>query len=111
LVNTAQPLQQNQHRTILASCETLRRKALVSYEEHGAVTTKDVVCFGVASVFCRKEFRMRGYARRLVKELSRILSGEMSGLEPDQCKFSILYSDVGTVRPQYLLVEEVTDTN
>src|SRR4051812_5837738 len=45
-------------RTILSSCESYRKKALMAHD--GQV--EDVATHGVGSVYCRPEFRGKGYA-------------------------------------------------
>lgn len=97
LCDTAEGPADGQQRTVLASSETVRRNALVSYCENGDRKVEDTVCYGVASVFCRPEFRRRGYARRMVKELGRMLRGKIPELGLENCMFSVLYSDVGLV--------------
>jgi hypothetical protein len=97
LYDTAETLSEDGQLTVLANCETYRRNAIISYCVNGSWKLEKVFCYGIGSVFCRKEFRMRGYARRMVKELNRILSGENHVLGSDKCTFSFLFSDVGTV--------------
>ena len=81
-------------RQILSSCETIRKKALVSVD--GIV--KDVVCHGVCSVFCPPEYRGRGYAGRMVKELGEKLRTWQT--DQQECLFSVLWSDIGKVLAQ-----------
>src|ERR1700753_3228449 len=97
LYDTAETLENDKQHTILARCETLRRNAIISHHIDGAWKVEEVVCYGIASVYCRKEFRMKGYARRMVTELSSILSGMNPLPGFDRCTFSVLYSNVGTV--------------
>ncbi|KAG9655155.1 hypothetical protein KCU64_g6729, partial [Aureobasidium melanogenum] len=76
-------------RAVLSSCETIRKKALVA--QNGQV--KEVICHGVASVFCPPEYRGKGYAGRMIKDLGEKLhSWQTDGRE---CLFSVLYSDIG----------------
>jgi hypothetical protein len=70
---------------------------------------REVVAYGVCSVFCREEFRGRGYAGRMMGELGRALEEgwESSGHHDDddvdggfggqgkRPRFSVLYSDIG----------------
>ncbi|KAJ9648110.1 hypothetical protein H2199_001887 [Coniosporium tulheliwenetii] len=56
-------------RSVLSGCETLRKKALLAQDG----TVKDVLCHGIGSVFCPLEFRRRGYAARMMKELGKKL--------------------------------------
>lgn len=77
-------------RTILSSCETYRKKAFVAHR--GRV--EDTVAHGVGSVYSRPEFRGKGYASRMIRELSRKLDSwqtENGRRNP----FSVLFSDIG----------------
>lgn len=93
--------QRGQERTVLASCETIRKKALVCFEgEDGKV--REVRCHGVASVFCPVEYRGRGYAGRMIEELGERLRGwQVNGGEGEteggDVLFSVLWSDIGKV--------------
>jgi GNAT superfamily N-acetyltransferase len=78
------------HRRILASCETIRKKALTSTPDG---TTSDAVVHGIASVLCFPEYRGRGYAARLMKELAKTLATWQ--LKGSRCAGSVLYSDLG----------------
>ncbi|KAL4995206.1 hypothetical protein BDV10DRAFT_175286 [Aspergillus recurvatus] len=84
-------------RTVLASCETFRKRALIA-NRHTDNTKKgcsDVLVHGVASVFCEPRFRGRGYASRLLKELSHILQiWQADEVEKTRCVGSVLYSDI-----------------
>ena len=51
-------------RRVLCGCETLRKRGLVARE--GKV--EEVVCYGVASVFCPPDNRGKGYAGRMISE-------------------------------------------
>ena len=77
-------------RPILCSCETFRKHTLISDAE-GNVTK--VVLHGVASVFCNPEYRGRGYARRMMRELAEVLQTWQT--ETLKCVGSVLYSDIG----------------
>ncbi|QIW99143.1 hypothetical protein AMS68_004661 [Peltaster fructicola] len=80
-------------RKILCGCETIDKKAFVA--KNGEVD--EVVCNGVASVFCPAEHRGKGYAGRLIADLAARLADERA-LESDRLqkvKFSVLYSDIG----------------
>ena len=104
LYDTAEVLEKSQQRTILASCETLKRKAIISYCVNGSWKLEEVISYGVASVFCRKEFRMKGYARRMIAELGHILDSSQNHIMgSERCAFSVLYSVVGMVIPHTLL--------
>lgn len=83
--------------TILASCETIRKIAVVSYppiDGEKVVPVKDVVAYGIGSVFTPPECRGKGYAKIMLIMLGERLknhNGEAAG-------FSVLYSDIGKVR-------------
>ncbi len=110
LVDSLQQPTPGDPRCILASCETFRKEALVS--RPGPAGTgrliEDAICHGVGSVFCREEFRGRGYAGRMMEELRRELLRQTNtdlGTDADRDgsgrsskpRFSILYSDLGKV--------------
>ncbi len=76
----------------LASCETLRKRALVA--QNGKV--QDVICHGIASVFCAPQLRKRGYAQRLMQEIGKELRTRQTD-ENIKSLFSVLYSDIGKV--------------
>lgn len=78
-------------RAVLSSCETIRKKALVAQD--GQV--KEVICHGVASVFCPPEYRGKGYAGRMIKDLGEKLHNWQT--DGHDCLFSVLYSDIGKV--------------
>lgn len=81
-------------RIILASCESLRKRALVRRQD-GQV--EEVVAHGIASVFCNPAFRGKGYAGRMIKELGKALDTwqQEDGRVAD---FTVLFSDIGRVR-------------
>lgn len=79
-------------RTILSSCETYQKKALLAH--NGQV--EDVSTHGVGSVYCRPEFRGKGYAKRMLEELSRKLDTWKMEKQPrGRALFTILFSDIG----------------
>ncbi|PTB66898.1 hypothetical protein BBK36DRAFT_1117395 [Trichoderma citrinoviride] len=83
----------DEERPVLAACETLRKRALVRDPVSG--TVRDVVAYGVASVFTNKAFRGRGYAGKMMELLRGYMAGqhrETGGGEP---AFSVLFSDIG----------------
>ncbi|CAL5873348.1 uncharacterized protein PFLUO_LOCUS7619 [Penicillium psychrofluorescens] len=89
LVDRTQPEGQ---RTILSSCESYRKKALLAHD--GQV--EDVATHGIGSVYCRPEFRGKGYAKRMLEELSRHLDTWKMEKEPrKRALFTILFSDIG----------------
>lgn len=79
-------------RAVLSSCETIRKKALVVQE--GRI--REVICHGVASVFCPPEYRGKGYAGRMIRDLGEKLHNWQT--DDRDCLFSVLYSDIGKVR-------------
>lgn len=89
LVDTAENVPEGSDRTVLAGCETLRKRALVAH--HGQV--ENVICHGVASVFSAEEFRGRGYGARMMEELGKRLETWQG--EQGRSYLSILYSDIG----------------
>lgn len=78
-------------RVVLSSCETIRKKALVA--QNGQI--EEVICHGVASVFCPPEYRGKGYAGRMIKDLGEKLQTWQT--DGHDCLFSVLYSDIGKV--------------
>ncbi|KAJ5558911.1 hypothetical protein N7535_009215 [Penicillium sp. DV-2018c] len=80
------------NRTILSSCESYRKSALLAHD--GKVEV--VSTHGVGSVYCRPEFRGKGYAKRMLEELSVKL--ETWGMEKEgrrRSLFTVLFSDIG----------------
>ncbi|KNG46799.1 lysine acetyltransferase protein [Stemphylium lycopersici] len=77
-------------RDILCSCETFRKRCLVS-DARGSVQER--VVHGIASVFCAPSYRGMGYASRMMRELVKELYTWQAGNEP--CVGSTLYSDIG----------------
>ncbi|KAI9373654.1 hypothetical protein BJX61DRAFT_372198 [Aspergillus egyptiacus] len=79
-------------RTILSSCETYKKTAMVGR----AGNVEDASAHGVGSVFCRAEFRGKGYAKRMLQELSKKIDTWMVESEgKEKSLFSILFSDIG----------------
>lgn len=80
-------------RPILGSCESLRKRVLLS--QNGVVS--EMVTNGVGSVFCNPEYRGRKYASRMLQELGKKLKEWQAdkSLGEKKCPFSILYSDIG----------------
>ena len=91
---TNPPSPQDNARVVLSTCEALRKRALVA-TKHREV--EEVISYGIGSVFCRNEYRGRGYARRMMKELGKRLEGWGQG-KGEKTKFTVLYSDIGKVR-------------
>ena len=90
LVDTSLP---QAERTVLAACETIRKRAILA--EPGALV-RDVVSHGIGSVFCRDEYRGRGYAQRMIQELRKALE-TWQQKEGEKAYFNVLYSDIGKV--------------
>jgi len=84
---TAQP----NDRPILASCESLRKAALIARED-GQV--EEIISHGIGSVFCNTAYRNRGYAQRMITELGTKLDIHMQD-EGRRAHFTVLYSDIG----------------
>ena len=82
-------------RTILAACESIRKRALIACKQTKEV--KDSWGFGIGSVYCREEYRGKGYAVRMMAELRKNL--ELWQQEHDlRTDFTALYSDIGKVK-------------
>ncbi|CAG8089896.1 unnamed protein product [Penicillium salamii] len=80
------------NRTILSACESYRKTALLA---HGGVVEK-VATHGVGSVFSRPEFRGKGYAKRMMEELStKLETWEMEKEKRGRSVFTVLFSDIG----------------
>ena len=80
------------NRTILSSCETFAKRAFLAHD--GKV--EDIVAHTVGSVFCRSEFRGRGYAKRMIAELAKVLeTWQQDQSVRKKTIFSTLYSDIG----------------
>jgi GNAT superfamily N-acetyltransferase len=78
------------NRTILSSCETYRKKAVLAANGH----VNAVVSHGIGSVFCSPACRKRGYAARMMEEVGKMLK-TWGVREGERAAFSILYSDIG----------------
>ncbi|KAF8513443.1 hypothetical protein BU17DRAFT_53279 [Hysterangium stoloniferum] len=87
------------------SCETFRRKVLVSSASNAL---EEAVGYGIATVFCGPEYRKRGFTSHMMRLLHYILAPPGSlGVFPEQwgappaceglgdARCSVLYSDVG----------------
>ncbi|ROV91686.1 hypothetical protein VMCG_09235 [Cytospora schulzeri] len=97
------------HRPIYASCESLRKRALASRPgPDGPALLQDGIAHGIASVFTNPEYRGKGYASRMMKELGPRLAEWSEGRkepkeggpgggseEVTRSLFSVLYSDIG----------------
>ena len=80
-------------RRVIASCETYRKRALVT---KGNGKVEEVVSHGIGNVFCDPQLRGRGYAARMMKEIGEKLYTwqQDDGIKVD---FTVLYSDIGKV--------------
>jgi len=85
LVDTASP------RTVLCSCESLRKRALIA--RNGSVS--DTLCHGVASVFCDPPNRGKGYPSEMIRRLTEALGTWQADEQGTGVSFGILYSDIG----------------
>ncbi|RFU32067.1 hypothetical protein B7463_g4244, partial [Scytalidium lignicola] len=84
------------NRAILAVCESLCKRALVKHKGTGQV--KEIITHGIGSVFCNPQYRGRGYASRMLRELGetlRIWQLDASIKGREECAFSVLWSDIG----------------
>lgn len=80
-------------RPILSSCESLRKRAVTATSADGEVVVVDGIAHGLGSVFTELEFRGKGYASRMMREVGDALKGWQS--EGKSAVFSVLYSDIG----------------
>jgi GNAT superfamily N-acetyltransferase len=78
-------------RLILASCETFRKRSLISDPEGNVTQT---LTHGIASLFVAPELQRRGYATRLLKELRSVLPGWQAE-KTRPVTGSVLFSDIG----------------
>ncbi|KAK4442164.1 lysine acetyltransferase [Podospora aff. communis PSN243] len=84
-------------RPILSACETLRKRAIRARPD-GSVD--DGIAHGIGAVFTDPQYRGRGYANRMMRDLGprlRSWQGESKrrNSNPDEVFFSVLYSDIG----------------
>ena len=78
------------HRPILASCETIRKNALVI---NNAGEEREGLIYGVAHVFVNPAYRLRGYAARQMRELASMMpEWHVGSLESHG---SVLFSEIG----------------
>ena len=80
-------------RPILSSCESLRKKAIIT---QGDGQLRDITSHGIGSVFCDPQYRGRGYAQRMIKELGKRLD-KWQQKDGERASFTVLYSDIGKV--------------
>lgn len=83
------------NRPVLASCETLRKKVLVSDPKTGEV--REDIGYGIASVYTNPKLRGRRYASRMLQELGRTLGQGFEEIDGHSVKpaASALWSDIG----------------
>ncbi|KAL8769463.1 MAG: hypothetical protein Q9209_004524 [Squamulea sp. 1 TL-2023] len=94
LVDTAAKPTSQGSRRILASCETIRKRALVAQPGEAV---RDVISHGIGSVHCNPAYRGRGFARRMMVELAKILdTWQQKACE--RADFTVLWSDIGKVQ-------------
>lgn len=91
LVDTSSP--SSPSRRILASCETIMKRALIARDK---AQVEEVISHGIQSVFCDPELRGHGYAGRMMEELGNMLhTWGQDGAK--KTAFTVLYSDIGKV--------------
>ena len=84
-------------RQVLSSCDTIRKQGFIASDVvNGQPGVKEVVTHCLYSVFTRPEYRHRGYATKMMKELKQKLQtwGQRDG---DETSFAAVYSDIGKV--------------
>lgn len=84
------PVNSDGTRPILAACETIQKDAYVA--KNGKL--EQVLSHGICSVFCRPEYRGKGYAGRMILELGKKLA-TWQQVNGKKGSFSTLYSDIG----------------
>lgn len=90
LTDTSLAVGKDGARPILASCETLRKEGYSANDGR----FKRLVTHGIGSVFCRHEYRGRGYASRMMSEAGKVLQTWQQE-KHDKASFSMLWSDIG----------------
>lgn len=80
-------------RRILSACETIKKPALVAYRGD---SVEDTIAHSIGSVFCRPEYRGKGYAGKMMHELGKKLE-KWQQSEGKKGTFNVLYSDIGKV--------------
>ncbi|KAF2157264.1 hypothetical protein K461DRAFT_218985 [Myriangium duriaei CBS 260.36] len=71
----------------LCACETLRKRALVATANSDHVD--QVICYGVASVYCPPANRAKGYPSAMLAQLAKWMEAD------GKAAFSVLYSGIG----------------
>lgn len=92
LLTLSSPPSPSGERPILASCESIKKRAFYTTPS-GSV--REGVAHGIASVFTDPEYRGRGYASRMMSDLGQRLKTWQDGGEDRPVVFSVLYSDIG----------------
>lgn len=94
------------NRPIYASCESLRKRALASRLGPDGPVVQEGIAHGIASVFTNPQYRGKGYASRMMKELGpKLAEWDEGRKDPKKNQnqengvtrslFSVLYSDIG----------------
>ncbi|KAL8854405.1 MAG: hypothetical protein Q9221_000892 [Calogaya cf. arnoldii] len=91
LVDTAAAPKPDGSRKILASCETIRKRALIA--QPGAAV-RESICHGIGSVHCNQKYRGRGFGRRMMVELANLLD-TWQQKEGERADFSDFYARLG----------------
>ncbi|KAL8659172.1 MAG: hypothetical protein Q9226_000579 [Calogaya cf. arnoldii] len=91
LVDTAAAPNPDGSRTILASCETIGKRALIALP---GAAVRETICHGIGSVHCNQKHRGRGFGRRMMVELANLLDTwqQKAGERAD---FSDFYARLG----------------
>ncbi|KAB5532769.1 hypothetical protein GE09DRAFT_376730 [Coniochaeta sp. 2T2.1] len=92
LLTTSTSSSSSSPRPILSSCDTYRKRA-VSCTPDG--TLKEGIAHGIGAVFTDPQYRGKGYASRMLKELGEVLKTWQTEKEGGEALFSVLYSDIG----------------
>jgi GNAT superfamily N-acetyltransferase len=90
LTDESLPFGDDGARPILASCESLRKEGYVARNGH----LEKLVTHGIGSVFCRSDYRGRGYASRMMTDLGKRLETWQQS-KGSRAAFSCLWSDIG----------------
>jgi len=90
LTSAKLPTNEDGSRPILAACETAKKNAYVAKDG----VLQKVTSHGIGSVYCRPEYRGKGYAGTMIKELGKKLETFQQPKE-SKGRFSVLYSDIG----------------
>lgn len=82
-------------RPVLSSCETLRKKVLVTDPKTG--TIREDIAYGVGSVYTSPNYRGNRYASRMLQELKPKLENGFETIDGKHAKpiASALWSDIG----------------